>query len=576
MLEPSPDPLASARSAAAEDRGPESESGRRLRIAIVSEVSLGAIDGVVTRLMRTLEELGRAGDEVLLVAPDGGPTQYAGVEIVGMPAVRLPLYPDGRGYPPKRVSLPTRRLDEVLRRFRPDVIHAINPVLLGLSAAAAARRQGVPLVASYHAHLPAYTRFYRIGFMESVGWSYLRSVHNRAQLNLCTSMATGEQLVSHGFERVQLWPYGIDLERFNPARASASWRRRLSGGRDGRLVMLYVGRLAREKRVDRLLEAVRTEGVTLAIVGDGPERAQLERTFAGTPTEFLGFLTGDDLGAVYASADLFLLPSDTETLGLVTLEAQASGLPVIAAQSPASRELVADRQAGLLFDPARPGSLAAAVREVVVDPDRRAAFAERALRASQGRTWRAATGVLRRYYLECVLASPPRDPGASRGEARPQGAGAEQSPVQDPAQPPVSTPLRIAIAGTVALLITAWLMSRLRAVEGTGGLWLLNLVLSVPIATVAVCCAALGGAALLARRPRPDGAPRRLRGLAGGLVLAGVVAIVPPLAGHAIGVNGWLRVVAGGLLILCSAASLRSRRLAVGAIGDRAAERLHG
>ena len=407
-------------------RRAEQEGARRLRIAIVSEVFLPAIDGVVTRLTRTLEELVRAGDEVLVVAPAGGPDSYAGAEVVGMPAVRVPLYPDGGGYPPKRVSPPTRRLHRVLRSFEPDVIHAVNPVLLGLSAAAAARRQGVPLVASYHAHLPTYAHSYRIGFLESAGWRYLRSIHNRAALNLCTSLATARQLADRGFRRVQLWPYGIDAERFNPSRASSDWRRRLSGGCDDRLVALYVGRLAREKAVDRLLEAARVEGVTLAIVGDGPERAALERAFAGTPTRFLGFLTGDDLAAAYASADLFLLPSDTETLGLVTLEAQASGLPVIAAQSPAAHELVAQRGAGVLFEPSRPGALARAVRELAADAQLRARLSQRALEASEGLTWRAATGVLRRHYLECVLAAPPREP---RRDDRAPRRGSASGPV---------------------------------------------------------------------------------------------------------------------------------------------------
>jgi len=426
---PQLDPVGRARQDAIAQVGPDGD--RQLRIAIVSEVFLPAIDGVVTRLMRTLEELHGFGDEVLLVAPAGGPAQYGGAEVVGMPAVRMPLYPDGGGYPPKRVSLPTRRLDQVLARFGPDIVHAINPVLLGLSAAFSARRHGIPLVASYHAHLPTYAHSYRIGFMESLGWSYLRAVHNRAQLNLCTSRATGEQLIEHGFERVRLWPYGIEVERFRPARASDAWRQRLSGGRNDRLVMLYVGRLAREKAVERLLEAARVEGVTLAIVGDGPERAALEQAFADTPTAFLGFLTGDDLADAYASADLFLLPSDTETLGLVTLEAQASGLPVIAADSPAARELVAQRGSGLLFDPGSAGSLAAAVRELTGDPARRRELSRRALEATQGCTWRAATGALRRHYLECLTSATPRSAPALRivagAAVRPGGERAADS-----------------------------------------------------------------------------------------------------------------------------------------------------
>lgn len=561
---PQGDPAAQVRHLAAG----ESEAGRDrpLRIAIVSEVFLPAIDGVVTRLMRTLEELDRFGDEVLLVAPEGGPPEYRGVEVVGMPAVRMPLYPDGGSYPPKRVSPPTRRLDQVLARFEPDIVHAINPVLLGLSAASSARRRGIPLVASYHAHLATYAHSYRIGFMESLGWSYLRAVHNRAQLTLCTSLATGEQLVDHGFERVRLWPYGIDVERFNPGRASSAWRTRLSGGRNDRLVMLYVGRLAREKAVERLLEAAQVQGVTLAIVGDGPERAALEQAFAGTPTEFLGFLTGDDLADAYASADLFLLPSDTETLGLVTLEAQASGLPVIAADSPAARELVAQRRSGLLFDPASPGSLAAAVRELTADPERRAALSQRALDATQGCTWKAATAVLRRHYLECLQSvdSRPQSP------ARLPVSSSPALPAAAPSAPsPTSAALSLAAAAASALLLAAWLVGQLRAVEGISGLWLLNLLLSVPIAVVAVCIAALGATSGLQRLPQAAAAAigRCVEILLGP---AGLAAMIPPLVDpgpSALALAGWMRIVAGAMLLACAAAgagALRQGRTATG------------
>ena len=169
-----------------------------------------------------------------------------------------------------------------------------------------------------------------------------------AELNLCTSRATLETLQQHGIQRLQLWPYGIETDRFHPSKADDRWRWRLSGGHPDRVILLFVGRLAKEKTVERLLAAVRGQDhVALAIVGDGPLRARLERAFADTPTTFLGFLHGEELASAYASADIFALPSETETLGLVTLEAHASGLPVIAADSPAARELIRDGVDGL-------------------------------------------------------------------------------------------------------------------------------------------------------------------------------------------------------------------------------------
>lgn len=369
-----------------------------MRIALVSEVFLPAVDGVVTRLMRTLEELTAGGDEALMIAPAGGRTSYAGVPVVGVRGVPLPLYPDGDGYPPKRVALPGPQLHRALRRYQPDVVHVVQPVLLGVGAVAFARRDRVPLVASYHAHLPSYARLYRLGWAESAGWRYLRGLHNCAAVNLATSSATIELLRDHGIERLALWPYGVQLERFGPAWSCAEWRRRLSGDRPDSLVLLYVGRLAREKTIERLREALDTgREVTLAIVGDGPIRAELQREFAGTATTFLGLLEGDDLARAYASADVLVLPSQTETLGMVVLEAHASGLPVIAADSPAARELVHDELDGLCYDPSRRGSLAAAVRRLA-DPRVRAAMAARATATVSGASWRQATQALRGHY----------------------------------------------------------------------------------------------------------------------------------------------------------------------------------
>lgn len=370
-----------------------------MRVAIVTEVFMPAVDGVVTRLRRTLEELERAGDEVLVIAPEGGPPAYAGARVIGLPTLRMPLYPDGAGYPPKRVSFPGPALAAALRRFEPDVVHAINPVLLAAGAVMVARSRKLPLVASYHAHLPVYTHCYRLGLLEPAGWRYLRSLHNRADVNLATSRATAGLLAAHGIERLAHWPYGVDTERFHPRMRRADWRRRLSGGREHRLVLLYVGRLAKEKTIEHLLDAVRgRDDVALALVGDGPLRERLERTFQGTPTTFLGFLHGAELAHAYASADVLVQPSQTETLGFVTLEAHAAGLPVLAAESPTAQELVEEGVDGLRFDPARPGSLAGCVQRLVAEPEHLRAMRRAARTSVAHATWAEATATLRDHY----------------------------------------------------------------------------------------------------------------------------------------------------------------------------------
>lgn len=374
-----------------------------MRLALVTEVFLPAVDGVVTRLRRTLEELERHDDEVLVVAPAGGPSSYAGARIVGVPGLRIPLYPDGTGYPEKRVSLPITPLRAALREFEPEVIHAVNPFLLAAGAVRYADRYGIPLVASYHANIPAYGRYYRLRALEPVGWRYVSWLHERADINLCTSAATMERLRAHGFPRLELWPYGVETDRFSPRWASHEWRVRLTAGHPEHLILLCVGRLAREKSLQRLVSVVgQLEGVSLAIVGDGPMRPSLERLFADTPTNFLGLLSGDDLSRAYASADAFLFPSDSETLGMVMLEAHAAGLPVVAADTPAARELVHQGVDGLRYAPGDPAGLVAVVRRLLEDRQLRLHLSAGARASVSGATWRHATEVLRGHYLTAM------------------------------------------------------------------------------------------------------------------------------------------------------------------------------
>jgi glycosyltransferase involved in cell wall biosynthesis len=371
-----------------------------LRIAFFTETFLPATDGVVTRLRHTIEELRRAGDEVLVFAPrypNGGPDSYAGAPIHRIFGVPFPPYPQVRLCPPHP------GIGRALKRFKPDLIHAVNPFILGPGGAFYARRNGIPLVASYHTNVAAYTRFYGLDFMEKATRSWTRTWHSRARINLCTSEATRDYLLREGIKRVRVWPQGVDARLFHPSRASREWRERLSGGRPEARILLYVGRLAPEKSIKRLKAAVSAAPNTcLAIVGKGPIQRDLEREFAGTPTHFTGLLTGEDLAAAYASADLFVFPSTTETLGMAMIEALASGLPVVAARSGAVHEVVSEGENGLLYEPDSDGDLVAAVHRVLQDEALRGTFSQAARVAAEERDWEAATATLRGYYEEAL------------------------------------------------------------------------------------------------------------------------------------------------------------------------------
>jgi glycosyltransferase involved in cell wall biosynthesis len=290
-----------------------------------------------------------------------------------------------------------------LGRFGPDLIHTVNPFILGPGGIYYARRLGVPLVASYHTNVAAYARYYSLNFLHNAARWWTRQLHNRAAINLCTSEATMDYLLKEGVKRIRLWPQGVDARRLRPEKASEEWRERLSDGHPQDKLLLYVGRLAPEKGIERL-KAILTDvpGTRLAFVGDGPARSDLEREFGGTPALFTGVLQGEDLARAYASADAFLFPSTTDTLGLAMLEALASGLPVVAARGGASHEIVSDEENGLLYEANSTPSLVSAVRRLFSEEGFRAGLARQARETAEKRDWGTSTRTLRGYYEQAL------------------------------------------------------------------------------------------------------------------------------------------------------------------------------
>jgi len=365
-----------------------------VRIALLTETFLPKVDGIVNTLCHLLEHLAARGHESLLIAPAGGPPRYAATPVIGLPGLRFPLYRELTLVPPPNV-------DQSLGRFQPDIVHVLNPVSLGLSGLAWARLRGVPVVASYHTDLPGFAERWGLAWAAPVLWAFLRGVHSFADLNLCPSRHTQRELQRRGFRRVRVWGRGVDAERFQPQRREAVWRARLGAPAAGTPLLLYVGRLSPEKRVDWLRPVLdQNPGARLAIVGDGPARPALEALFAGTPTVFTGYLRGGDLAAAYAAADVFVFPAANETLGNVVLEAMASGLPVVAANSGGPLDHLQHNRHGLLFDPHDPADLAEQVRRLLRYPDLARAFGEAGRRHALAHTWEETfEGLLDQYRV---------------------------------------------------------------------------------------------------------------------------------------------------------------------------------
>src|SRR5271170_5114871 len=348
-------------------------------------------------LTKTVECLIQRGDEVLIFAPSGGPAEIFGAEVVSVPAAAFPLYPE------LRLALPRTWMRHKFEEFKPDVLHLFEPALLGVGGIYYSAELGIPLVISYHTNLPAYLSFYKLGLIEKLTWKLMQIRHRRANLNLCTSTAMIEDLGRRGIDHLALWERAVDAGRFRPGTGNPEMRWRLSGGQPESPLLLYVGRLSAEKDVARLKELFpAVPGMRLAIVGDGPTRAELERKFEGTATVFTGYLRGAELASAYASADLFVLPSQTETLGLVLLEAMAAGCPVVACRAGGVPDAVEDGVTGFLFDLAKPGSFAATVKLAYNSNGRLDAIRENARREVEQHSWARATADLRLLYCQVV------------------------------------------------------------------------------------------------------------------------------------------------------------------------------
>ena len=365
-----------------------------VRVAIVTESFPPDVNGVAHCVLRVAEYLVLRGHQPLVIAP--APARNAPGEIGSFPCpvVRLPSVPMP-GYRGFRIGLPLPRLRTALAGHAADLVHLASPFVLGSSAVAAAKREGLPTVAVHQTDVPAYARVYGAGKPgEAAAWRWLRRIHNAAGRTLAPSTASAERLRDHGVRRVWLWGRGVDTERFDPARRSARLRQELAPG--GELLVGYVGRLAPEKRVDLLWQVAAMPGVRLVVVGGGPAEAALRRALPGTL--FLGPRYGTDLATIYASLDVFVHGGACETFGQTLQEAAASGLPVVAPAAGGPLDLVDDGRTGYLVTPGDAGALADAVARLAGNPQLRITMGRAGRQKTISRSWCALGDQLLGHY----------------------------------------------------------------------------------------------------------------------------------------------------------------------------------
>lgn len=363
-----------------------------MRVAIVAECFLPETNGVTNSVLRVVEHLERRGCEALVIAPGCGPSHYRHAQVERVVAMGLPFY---QSLP---IGLPTGRVKEILRSWRPDVVHLAAPVVLGAAGVRAARALGLPSVAIYQTDLAGFGARYGLGFASNATWNWLRRVHNQADLTLAPSTHAAWSLRSRGIGPVEIWGRGVDVDRFHPRHRNALLRRQFAP--NGELVAGYIGRLAPEKQVHLLGHLSGVAGVRTVVVGDGPAAARL-RDDIPTAT-FTGFKSGAELSAHAASFDLFVHTGADETFCQSIQEALASGVPVIAPAAGGPLDLVRHRENGLLYPPGDGPLMRQAVIELARDRDRLRAMAARARPSVAGRTWATLGDELLDHYASIV------------------------------------------------------------------------------------------------------------------------------------------------------------------------------
>jgi len=387
-----------------------------IRLALFSGNYNAIRDGVAVSLNRLVGFLERKGVEVVVFAPTihQPAVEHAGA-LVPVPSVPLP----GRKEYRIALGLP-QSCRRHLAAFRPNLFHISTPDLLGLSALRLAKRSGIPAVASFHTRFDTYLRYYGARWLEKYVTMYLRYFYGQCDQVYVPSESIAAVLREQRIGRdLRLWTRGVDSTLFNPEQRDLAWRRSLGIG-DDEVVISFVGRLVREKGLKtfaNVLDTLRAQGLRhrALVIGEGPERQWLQERLPDAI--FTGYLEGQALARGYASADVFFFPSVTETFGIVTLEAMASGVPSVCTKATGSSSLVSHGVSGFLAAPDQEAECVGYLSRLISDAELRRRMGKACVMHARAYDWDASLGALLSHYEELMevrrtAAAPPIRIGA--------------------------------------------------------------------------------------------------------------------------------------------------------------------
>ncbi len=371
------------------------------RIALFSGNYNYVMDGPVRALNKLVGYLERRGIEVMVFAPTAKQPAFDHVgTLKSVPSVCIPGRSDYR----LALGMPAgvrRQLED----FNPDLVHLAAPDWLGHAALSWAEEHSVPAVASFHTRFDTYFRYYKLKWLEKYVTAFMRRFYHRcAQIYVPSSCMADELAAQNMSPNIGIWSRGVEHSLFNPARRDTAWRRE-QGINEDDIVVAFVGRLVLEKGLGVFADTIdllakKGRRVKALIVGDGPEKQRFEARLPDAI--FTGHLSGEHLARAYASADIFFNASVTETFGNVTLEAMASGLPLVCADATGSRSLVRRGENGYLATSVTPAAFAHELEKLISDPKLRTAMAGASLQLSADYTWDLVLGRLVDQYCSVL------------------------------------------------------------------------------------------------------------------------------------------------------------------------------
>ena len=371
-----------------------------MRVAIFTDTFTPQVNGVAKTLERLTKYFQKENIAYSVFAPQHTAEDNFVTNVNKMRSIPLTIL-----YPECRFAFPTPRIKRELLAFKPDIIHIATPFNMGLCGLYYAKKLNIPVVGSYHTDFDAYLRYYKIEFLSNMLWNYLRWFHSHMQKNFVPSPETLHQLKKKGFQQLYIWGRGVDCTLFHPTYNKDLFRKKYNI--TAKYILSYVGRLAPEKDIDTLQTLIQTtnkerDDIHWLIAGDGPLAKDLHENVPKTNVTFTGYLQGTDLAEAYASSDLMVFPSTTETFGNVVLESLACGTPVIGANSGGVKNIIKDGKTGILCEPKNADSFLSSIYELLNNEEMRKQMSLDAHSYATTQSWDEISSDLLMHYDDVI------------------------------------------------------------------------------------------------------------------------------------------------------------------------------